>query len=91
VKDRNYDIALRPDDEGLLDDVVVRGVEMFRMERLTDHQWFVCCYLTNGERITFHPRVPGKRPRRAIDMYVGEWPEGVRYEEGSMEPPRGLR
>ena len=48
----DYQIALREDDLGL-DDVVVRDVAMFRMERMdTDYVW-LACYLTNGQEIVF--------------------------------------
>lgn len=49
-------MALRPDNHGpdLLDDVVVKDVEMFRAEAMYDDVWWMCCYLANGERVTFH-------------------------------------
>lgn len=48
----SYQIALRHDDLGL-DDIVVKDVAMFRMERMdNDYVWF-CCYLTDGQVINF--------------------------------------
>lgn len=48
----SYQIALRHDDLGL-DDVVVKDVEMFRMERMSAKNVWLCCYLTDGQRIDF--------------------------------------
>jgi hypothetical protein len=48
----DYQIALRHDDLGL-DDVVVKDVAMFRMERMdNDHVW-LACYLADGQDIVF--------------------------------------
>lgn len=59
MRERYYQIALRNDSLGL-DDVVVKDVEMFRMERMdTDHVW-LCCYLTDGQRIAFSMWSEGK-------------------------------
>lgn len=51
---RGYRIALRRDDLGL-DDIVVRSVPLFRMERMDDDHVWLCCYLTHDYRedITF--------------------------------------
>jgi hypothetical protein len=47
-----YQIALREDSLGL-DDIVVKDVAMFRMERMDeDHVW-LACYLTDGQEIVF--------------------------------------
>ena len=46
-------IALRRHRDGTLDDTVVTGVSMFRAEVLHDDCLWLCCYLTNGERITW--------------------------------------
>ena len=48
----SYDIALRYDDLGL-DDVVVKDVEMFRMERMDDDYVWLACYLRDGQEIVF--------------------------------------
>jgi len=74
-----YRIALRPDHEGQLDDVVVRDVTMFRMEDMGD-SWWLCCYLDGGDdRICWDIN---HRTGRAV---VTEWPEGdITYEPGSM-------
>ena len=47
-----YQIALRYDDLGL-DDVVVKDVEMFRMERMDDDYVWLACYLRDGQEIVF--------------------------------------
>jgi hypothetical protein len=49
---RGYQIALRYDDLGL-DDVVVKDVKMFRMERMDDAYVWMCCYLNDGQVIHF--------------------------------------
>lgn len=38
-------VELRDDTDGCLDDVVVRDVPMFRLERMSRNQWWGCCYL----------------------------------------------
>lgn len=43
-----YRIALRPDERGDLDDVVVTDVSMFRMENM-DGRWWLCCYLAGSD------------------------------------------
>ncbi len=48
----SYDIALREDDLGL-DDVVVKDVSMFRMERMDDDYVWLACYLADGQEIVF--------------------------------------
>jgi hypothetical protein len=48
----SYQIALRYDDLGL-DDVVVKDVEMFRMERMDDNYVWIACYLADGQEIVF--------------------------------------
>lgn len=51
--EERYQIALREDDLGL-DDVVVKNVSMFRMERMSeDYVWFAC-YLDDGQDIHFY-------------------------------------
>jgi len=49
---KTYQIALRHDSLGL-DDVVVKDVELFRMERMDDDHVWLCCYLADGQRIDF--------------------------------------
>ena len=47
-------LALRPDKRGDLDDVVVEGVRMFRMECMDrGREWWLACYLTNGESVVW--------------------------------------
>jgi hypothetical protein len=82
-----YRIALRPDHEGNLDDVVVRDVMMFRMEDMGDW-WWLCCYLDKeGDRICW------SIPHDSGIARIIEWPEGdMAYEPGSMrEKARALR
>lgn len=68
-------IALREhtvgDLAGLLDDVVVEDVTTFRAEQLDDGLLWLCCYLRNGERVTFHARA-ARRGR--LELSVGELP-----------------
>lgn len=47
-----YQIALREDSLGL-DDVVVRDVKTFRMERMNKNHVWLCCHLTDGQDIHF--------------------------------------
>lgn len=49
---QEYQIALRHDDLGL-DDVVVKDVSMFRMERMNTDRVWLACYLTDGQQIMF--------------------------------------
>jgi hypothetical protein len=55
----DYQIALREDDLGL-DDVVVKDVEMFRMERMDNDAVWLCCYLADGQDIHFDLWLEGK-------------------------------
>ena len=77
----DYRIALRPDDDGELDDVVVKDVEMFRAERMDNRSLWMCCYLTGHERVNFWVRVKG---RGTLEFCVTEQPSDVPYEEGSL-------
>lgn len=65
-------MALRRHDDGTMDDVAVKDVEMFRAEQLDSGLLWLCCYLRNGERVTFnvHARC---RPKR-LEYDVGEMP-----------------
>lgn len=47
-------IAIRPDDDGSVDDVVIRDVSMVRLERLGDHLWWMRCYLDGEDYIEFN-------------------------------------
>jgi len=87
-------IALRPDEPGdhpmshdtRLDDIVVEGVEMFRAEAMGGDEWWVSCYLTNGERICW--AVTARcRPRR-IDWTTTEYPGGTVDYEHDQEVER---
>ncbi|MQA73758.1 MAG: hypothetical protein GEU88_05335 [Solirubrobacterales bacterium] len=89
------EIALRRAGGGpaeFLDDVVVRSVEMFRAEVLertrsgdrTRCLW-LCCYLPNGDRITWH--ATGR-----FDFYVVEEPEhGYRDADSGEDVGEGDR
>lgn len=76
-----YRIALRPDDNGDLDDVVVKDVEMFRAEIMDNRSLWMCCYLEGHERVNFWVRVTG---RGTLEFYVTEQPHDVPYEAGSL-------
>lgn len=78
----DYRIALRDDDEGYLDDVVIKDVEMFRMERMDDGAIWACCYLKGHERVDFW-LTGGRRSKNQpmpIMAYVTDWPNDVKYE-----------
>lgn len=85
-------LALRPDDTGALDDVVVRDVDMFRAELMDDDSLWMCCYLPGTgdgqDRVTFWVRAVGRNAR--LEFSVTEFPSGdVTYEPGSMTSERG--
>lgn len=84
---RKYRIALRPesDTDDQLDDVVVRDVSMFRMERMDKNRWWLCCYLEGSdERIDFE--IIGHR-QRGVQAFVTNFPPGPHeYETGSLCP-----
>ena len=80
VTAEDYRIALRPDDQGDLDDVVVKDVEMFRAEMMDNRSLWMCCYLEGHERVNFW--VTAKRGR--LLFTVTEQPSDVPYEEGSL-------
>lgn len=69
-------LALRTDQEGLLDDVVVRDVSMFRAEMLTSNTLWLCCYLpgtgVDGDRIAFEVTARGNE----LHFRVSEEPSG---------------
>jgi hypothetical protein len=76
-----YRIALRPDDHGELDDVVVNDVSMFRAEMMDGRSLWMCCYLEGHERVNFWVRVKG---RGVLEFHVTEQPDDVTYEDGSL-------
>jgi hypothetical protein len=80
-----YDIALREDQHGNLDDVVVRDVETFRMERLDDQTFWISCSLLNGERITW-VLGRGKEGEEILQVETTEYPQALCYETGSLTP-----
>ena len=63
--ERTPRMALRPrqDSDEELDDIVVKEVEMFRAEAMSNTVWWMCCYFRNGERVTFHVGIDAK-PKR---------------------------
>lgn len=80
-----YRIALHPDDEGALDDVVVRDVSMFRAEMMDNTTLWMCCYLAGtDERVTFWVRATRRKGKRlALEFHVTEQPpevDGITYE-----------
>lgn len=77
--DEDYRIALRPDSDGDLDDVVIKDVSMFRAEDMGE-TWWLCCYLdASDDRIAFS----FDKATSALD--VTEYPMGSHtYEKGSI-------
>lgn len=68
------EIALRragPETETHLDDVVVKDVRMFRAEMLDAKTLWLCCYLPNDDRITWHVH----SRRGTLEFDVGEMPD----------------
>lgn len=57
--------AIRPDDEGKIDDVAIHG-DLFRLERMSDHSWWCCIY--RGEKRTSFSIY---RPRGKTTVEVG--------------------
>jgi hypothetical protein len=52
-------LALRNDDDGKLDDVVVKGAKSFRAEMMDDKTLWMACYFDDAgtERVTFYVHV----------------------------------
>lgn len=80
----SYRVALRPDDRDadpmsyrtLMDDIVVKDVEMFRAEQMDAGSWWVACYLRDcEERICWNVSSSGR-----IKWVTTEFPAGVVYE-----------
>lgn len=69
-------MALRVDETGFLDDVVVDNVSTFRAEVLTNNTLWLCCYLpgtgVDGDRIAFEVTAEGSELR----LRVTESPSG---------------
>lgn len=86
-KPAEYQIALRYDDLGL-DDVVVKDVAMFRMERMDDDCVWLCCYLADGQRIDFDLWREKKTIRYAERVF--DLPDVVYETTGpdNVRPPR---
>ena len=78
-----YRIALRPDHDGYLDDVVVSDVSCFRMEDMGD-SWWLCCYLADSDdRVVFDVRTSGTKRRLAVTVVEAPDPTVVTYEPGA--------
>lgn len=76
-----YRIALRNDDRGALDDVVVCDVSMFRAEMMDNKTLWMCCYFPDSDqRITFWIR----SRRGPLDFDVTEEPS--ESEQFTFEP-----
>lgn len=74
----DYQIALRGNDMGL-DDIVVKDVAMFRMERMSEDYVWLACYLTDGQEIVFDLSTP----RKGVVVYTVREPlPDVVYEPG---------
>lgn len=83
-------IALRRlESDNSLDDVVVEDVECFRAEMMDDKTLWLCCYLTNGERITFYVHAP----KGSLEFDATEIPDYQDWDErrkiGSKLSSRG--
>jgi hypothetical protein len=78
-----YRIALRPASNGTLDDVVVNDVSMFRAEMMDKDALWMCCYLSEHERVNFWVRARGG----TLTFTVTESPGDVTYEPGSIRNP----
>jgi len=79
---KDYDIAVRPDDDGEVDDVVVIKPDMFRLERMSDDSWWMACYWTldgQHEELAFWI----SRRKKEVVVHVTSWPSrgaGFVYE-----------
>lgn len=87
---REHDAAIRHhypvghEHERDVDDVFVRGVELFRMEQLSSREFWICCYLEGGDRITWHVHVDRAGTRKGlIQAQTTEAPQGLDWEPGS--------
>lgn len=82
-------MALRPehDNPDLMDDIVVEDVTCFRAEAMSESNFWVCCYLKNGERVTWHVTAHC-RPRR-IEWALGEVPDYIDWDK-HPEARRGV-
>lgn len=88
MTETDYRIALRPDDNGHLDDVVVKDVTMFRAEMMDDKTLWLACYLDNEthDRITFWVSV--QRGKLHFDFTETPQLTEVVYEPGSIGAPQ---
>lgn len=76
-------IALRPDETGALDDVVVRDVSMFRAEMMDTKTLWMCCYFPDSDqRLTFWVR--SQRGRLVFGVTEKPNVEGFTFEAGSL-------
>lgn len=83
----NVRIALRPDKDGLLDDVVVCNVSMFRLEQMSDTVWWMACYFPDSdERVSFN--IAWNPETQNLVAHIQDTPPSddpnFTYEEGSI-------
>lgn len=89
----DYRIALRLDGDGMLDDVVVGDVSLFRAEMMDEQTLWMCCYLpgtgVEHDRIAFWVSIDRGRLR----FETQEAPEGlVDLEPGTvLDAPEARR
>lgn len=76
-------MALRRAGDGSLDDVVVEGASMVRLERLADDSLWVAAVLPDGARVAFEVRACR---RRRLEVSVVETPARWRdIDSGEVE------
>lgn len=81
IAGKDYRVAIRPDDSGMTDDVVVCDVSMFRAEMMDNGTLWLCCYLKDSnERIAFWVSTSSRRS--VLRFAVTEMPtdEQIVYE-----------
>ena len=73
-------IALRPDSNGEIDDIVIKDVKIFHMERMNKNMWWFSVRLYSGEEMQFDifPTVKG------FNVEVKNCPKTLLYEKGSI-------
>ena len=87
---RNVTIALRPTDDGSLDDVVVSPVRMFRAEMMDEGELWMACYVGSStdqatwDEVTFSVRAV---KRGVLEFTVTDAPHDARFEAGSILAP----
>lgn len=74
----NYKIALRPNEDGYLDDIVVKDVQLFRMEDMGDY-WWIACYFNDMDSLVIHV----DKSDEGLAFPISS-PEKAKYEPGSL-------